>query len=260
MVNELLNPGATHPIQRCIAKVNATDNKQRTALYHAAANGHLDAVGILLQNGADIEARGDDGLTALLVAVTTGQIDMVKCLLAMGSNVNARYPDGENALHENLHRMHEARRPQDAETFMSLVRSNIDKDAVDKRSHTPLHLAVIHEELEAISVLIDHGANIDQPLSITKHTPLFHAVECGNFKGASLLLEKGANAKATNADGQTALNFAVRRDDLKMVQLLLKHGVDSGAIDHDGATILQFARDDSVIQALGKYYSSRSAA
>lgn len=79
-VNQLLDQGAD---------VNE-DDIGFTSLIHAAREGHIDIVKLLLKRGANVNARSDDwNITALHFAVDRGHIDVVRCLLAKGADVNS---------------------------------------------------------------------------------------------------------------------------------------------------------------------------
>jgi ankyrin repeat protein len=59
----------------------------------AASCGHAEIVRILLEAGADLEARNLSGCgTALAAAAIKGQVDAAKTLLAAGADVNAKGP------------------------------------------------------------------------------------------------------------------------------------------------------------------------
>lgn len=55
----------------------------------SAKNGDIDNVKLLLDNGADIESRTNNGSTLLMIAVHKRNEKMVKFLLNRGANVNA---------------------------------------------------------------------------------------------------------------------------------------------------------------------------
>jgi ankyrin repeat protein len=69
--------------------VNAPDpQKQLTALHMAAYNGHTEAIKLLLEHGATIDARDTEGKTALLHACTGPFPEAVKVLLDAGADIN----------------------------------------------------------------------------------------------------------------------------------------------------------------------------
>lgn len=73
------------------ADVNQRKSKNgATALHGAAAFGHIDAIKLLLESGADIELRNKDGSTPLFIAAFFCQEEAVKALLEAGADKNAR--------------------------------------------------------------------------------------------------------------------------------------------------------------------------
>jgi ankyrin repeat protein len=56
------------------------------ALLVAALTGHKDIVKILLDNGAEVDTRADDGRTPLMLAAAKGDADLVAALVAAGAD------------------------------------------------------------------------------------------------------------------------------------------------------------------------------
>ncbi len=65
-----------------------------TALTYASSKGLEDIVGLLLDHGADVGARNQNGTTPLFGAVQIGNVPITKALLERGSKVNARDEEG----------------------------------------------------------------------------------------------------------------------------------------------------------------------
>jgi ankyrin repeat protein len=73
------------------ANLEAADNQfGMTALMSAAAQNQTGAIKILLDNGAKINSRMKDRRTALMLTAMLGHADSVKMLLDRGAEVNAR--------------------------------------------------------------------------------------------------------------------------------------------------------------------------
>jgi len=65
----------------------------------AAAQGDLNTIKTLLQNGANINARSANGnYTPIILASANGYFDIVKYLVDSGANINARNNQGKSAL------------------------------------------------------------------------------------------------------------------------------------------------------------------
>lgn len=70
--------------------INVSDGKKRTALHFSAANGHVDVIEYLLNNGAQniIDEVEKDRNTALHYACMYNHPQVVKVLIEAGANVN----------------------------------------------------------------------------------------------------------------------------------------------------------------------------
>jgi len=84
------------------ADVNAKDLGGDTALMWAANGGHLNVVEFLVEHGANVNAASphyaNAGSTALIYASERGHVTMVKYLIKHGANINAKNKNGDTAL------------------------------------------------------------------------------------------------------------------------------------------------------------------
>jgi hypothetical protein len=81
------------------AEVNAKSNRGRTPLYCAALNGHIDILHLLVENGADLEAQDNNGVRALHYAAYYGQLPFIQELISRYHvDINASLNDGRTAL------------------------------------------------------------------------------------------------------------------------------------------------------------------
>jgi ankyrin repeat protein len=67
-------------------------------LYDAAFEGNIDKVQTLLEEGANINAKDEDGFAALHYATLEGHPDIVEILLENGADVNAKTKNGRTVL------------------------------------------------------------------------------------------------------------------------------------------------------------------
>jgi uncharacterized protein len=80
------------------ADVQITDLSGNTALHHTIPR-ERRMMEMLIDSGADLEARNDYGCTPLCHAAMYGKVYLLHDLLTFGSNVNAVDYEGHSALH-----------------------------------------------------------------------------------------------------------------------------------------------------------------
>ncbi|XP_057437746.1 protein VAPYRIN-like [Lotus japonicus] len=87
------------------AVVNGRDQNGWTALHRACFKGRVEAVRVLLEKGAEVDAADRDGYTALHCAAEAGHADVAEVLVKKGVDVEARTNKGVTALQiaETLH-------------------------------------------------------------------------------------------------------------------------------------------------------------
>src|SRR5262245_43328476 len=72
------------------------------AVNAAAFNGHIDAVKLLLGQGADVNGRDLNDMNALDCAIENLDLEMIKFLLENGADVNAQNESRTSPLHRAI--------------------------------------------------------------------------------------------------------------------------------------------------------------
>ncbi|CAI2347726.1 unnamed protein product [Caenorhabditis sp. 36 PRJEB53466] len=90
----------------------------------------------------------------------------------------------------------------------------------DNCGKTPLFVAVEHNSLEAVQILVEAGAVINACCGPTYETTLHEAIRRNNYQIVEYLLLKGASLKIRNIGGKTAEETA--RNDPKMRKIVDK--------------------------------------
>ena len=80
------------------ADVNARNNNGWPALQLASSEGHLEIMRILVEGGVDVNARYSYDTTALLWAIENGRSEVVRFLVEGGADVNIRNNDWQYGL------------------------------------------------------------------------------------------------------------------------------------------------------------------
>ena len=103
--------------------------------------------------------------------------------------------------------------------------------------YAPLHAAVYYGHLEAVQILLAHGANINKE-DVTKSTPFYTACMAGNLSFAELLHAHGCNWRQPNSRGRTPLWIAAYFGHYDIVQFLVSLGADLNEHDNKGESPL----------------------
>ena len=217
-----------------------------TPLMYAAAVGSLDAMRVLLDNGADVNATNSAGATALMWAVTDA--DKVRLLLDRGANAKVASQRGRHAL------LLAARADGSAAIVRMLMAAGADPHAVDAFKTTTLHAATLGNDLATIRLMVDAGLDVNAA-DFAGFTPLTHAAANTNLEAVKLLLAKGANVNARSGDGSfqkvkagaialghfTPLSAAAAFGTPDLIKTLLDAGANVNVADVRGMTPLMLA-------------------
>jgi ankyrin len=204
-----------------------------TALMTASRTGNVEAVTLLIDRGANVNARDTvRAQTGLMWAVTENHPSIVKLLVARGADIKARTtvttPKGEYV---------------PARAGGASGNGIIRQRALPKADGgmTPLLFAVRDGNVAMTRLLLELGADINQ--SSGNHTsPLLIALLNGQVALATELLERGANPNLADDYKRGALFAAIelrnfnyekypflygdRRDPLDLIKALLEKGAD----------------------------------
>jgi ankyrin repeat protein len=118
-----------------------------------------------------------------------------------------------------------------------------DVNAQDSFGTTPLHLAVSYGQLEAVQLLLQHGADV---CNVTNSGSTVMHAATGLKEGQKhviidLLLEKGADINHKDNFGQTPLHLEARWGNYEDIEYLIARGADVLASDNQGASALHYA-------------------
>jgi ankyrin repeat protein len=167
------------------------DSREITPLMYAAEAGSTTEMRILIQHGADVNARNAFGSTALMWSIP--DVQKVRLLLDHGADVNIAAKSGRTALLMALSR-------PSPETARLLLANGADTAAVDKAGVTTLLAALRGNDITIIRMLVENGADVNrsdlQPF--ISFTPLMAAAANGNLAAVKLLLAKGARVNAAS--------------------------------------------------------------
>ena len=140
--------------------------RQDELLVQAASRGELEKVRTMLDHRAMVSARNNKLLTALHWAVTMGHRDVAELLIERGADVEAKAADGHTPLHM-------AAREGDAQMVQCLLEARANPNSTNNASQTAVDLALAfaEDEPEVAQVLLTAGALRSRQLLTAKPMP-----------------------------------------------------------------------------------------
>ena len=203
------------------ADINAKGGEYGHALQAAAYSGHLDIVTLLLKKGADINAEGGIYGHAFQAAAYSGHLDIVTHLLEKGANINANSGYYGHALQAAAYIGH-------LHIVTHLLEKGANINAKGGIYGHALQAAAYSGHLDIFILLLETGANINTKGGYYGHA-LQAAAVSGHLDIVTLLLEKGANINAEGGIYGHTLQAAACFGHLDIVKLLLEKGANINA-------------------------------
>ncbi|MCK4292302.1 MAG: ankyrin repeat domain-containing protein, partial [Planctomycetes bacterium] len=193
--------------------------KGSSSLLGAVISGDIEQVKLLISQGADIDAKDEDGRTPLHTAAKAGHLDIVKLLISKGADVNVRST-------EELTPLHAAARAGHLDMAKLLISEGVDVSSDSQAwESTPLHSAAHKGRLDMVKLLVAKGAKLEKK-NFNGQTPLYLAAYSNRLEVADFLLAKGAEIETRTKYDDTPLGMAINRSHTEMAELLLEKGAD----------------------------------
>ncbi|XP_070403086.1 protein TANC2 isoform X3 [Nothobranchius furzeri] len=222
--------------------------------------GHTDAVALLLDHGAKVDAQTNDGLTALGLAAAAGHLKIVILLSKHQAKVGHVDSSGRSVLVLSAQQGHLdvlrflLRSCEWSCTTCCSQRGASKSQAVQQA----LSAAASRGHTEMVSYLLDlpeedeeeeQRPQINIYDSLWGETALTAAAGRGQLAICRLLLDQGAAAEQSNRQGLSPLSSAVRQGHSQVVELLLNHDVELNRVDQQGRTALMTAASEGHLTA-----------
>ena len=178
------------------------------AFVKACEGKHMDIIAELRNHISDINALSVLGMSKLSVASAGGNVEAVKLLLEMGAAVDAPATAGGAA-------MLQACFSNRCEVAKLLLEHGASVDAKDYQDRTPPLMAVCRSwgysprlPLEPlITLLVEHGADVNAVDKDGKTMLMTFVTNRLNVAVVKLLLDYGADVTAKNREGKTVLDL-----------------------------------------------------
>ena len=232
------------------------DFKGKTLLYLAVEESNYNAVKVLLEYNANVDAvytkciykssgKECTNTNPLLLSIRNGDDDIANLLINNKANVSfVDQETGRNLLHySTLYNHSNLTRLILSPSVLSS--SKLDINSKTKQGDTALHYASEYGNLEMVKLLIAAGADVKTDKF--GWTPLHAAAENDRIQVCLLLLKHGANINATiswtdpdgnNVKGKCPLIVAYKSGHSELAYILSELGSDANCVNDDLASPL----------------------
>ena len=188
------------------------DGIRKAALHLAAKLGHLEILQELIKYGANIEVQTSHAdWRPVHEAVEYSQFNIIKALVNRHEDTNVAYPRGMTLIYKALFR-------ERIDIAKFLQQHGAAVDPVCATNCLPR--AVARPNLGVIELLVDHGADINDP----DKQPLCMATRCERIDNVRLLVKCGAKVNIKDPSGYVPAQIAASRGWLEGLKFFMNEG------------------------------------
>lgn len=199
----------------------------------AASCGHLEAISLLLDHGACVDAADFQGKTPLYVAACAGQHVAIELLLNRRAGLHQRDITAADALH--------AACILDRQEVTRLLLARGASCAANQHRSNPLHHGVVFRAgNEVVKLLISAGAGLEERTSPQRCSLVWFITRAMRFAHC-FGLPRFISILGENGPGSTPLLMAVMCQNSRAVQALLNARADATATNPRGRGVMELA-------------------
>ncbi|HUX45835.1 MAG TPA: ankyrin repeat domain-containing protein [Terracidiphilus sp.] len=238
VLNRLFHSRTLRVTCMCLLAVACASHAFSDPIHDEALKGNAKKVKALLQADPKlVNSLDSNGNTPLAVAALHGNVEVAAVLLEAGADVNAKNNYGP-FMPGDLGKVFSSNNHQDPVVLLNVHGPDT---RYMKNGYTPLDLAefsVRHKQM--VQLLVSKGANVNAQAA-SGATPLFWAVMRDQKDDVLFLLAHGANVNLPDAYGDTILDCALHLQYGSLVKILVEHGADVNAVDQSQHRPLTYA-------------------
>jgi ankyrin repeat protein len=204
--------------------LNQQENRRgQTALMWAIEQGHPQVAKLLIERGADVNARSKRGFTPLLFAAQQNDFNSVRALLAAGAKLDGFTPEWGSALVAAAARGHE-------DLAIFLLEKGADPNAADDNQIAVLHYAMLQglAHMGGVPPHMNNSVHVHRPTMVNLVLALLSKGANPNIPVGPIEFVPGlpAISPKLNMGGVTPLMLAAAAADANLARILLEAGAD----------------------------------
>lgn len=227
-------------------------------------NVDIDVIKLLLEYGANLNYKFDDGDTPLSLAIIYERQEVAELLIEKGADINSRDISGDTIFIK-------ACLCKNFKLAKLLLEKGVNINEANNKGETALTVAIKNNDIKLVKYLLEYsetnalilknnpyGAN-PNVMDHQGKTPLYKARK--NIEMFKMLLEHGTDPNL-HAENEDNLIFTlIKENKLEQIKLLIKYGVDINMKDSEEKSILLNAIENQNIEVvcllleLGAHYS-----
>lgn len=190
------------------------ESQAQIDLLKAAERGDTKGISKAVDQGADVDQIGKQGMTPLFWMLAQQSLEAFQLLLEHGADphVVVELPEDFDASQTGAVEM--ASKLEDPRYLRALLEHGADPNMIvnEETYETPIYLAIMHRRMGNIKVLHEFGASLDHR-DATLHTPLMRALSARMFEHALFLLRAGSDPEIPNRWGNDAADMIRQYED-----------------------------------------------
>jgi len=228
--------------------IEAATNYKYTLLILASANGNLEVVNYLLDQGANILAKTDQGVSSFSLAAEKGHLEIVKALYRKDSSIlEQKDKKGRTALIWAAMKGH-------LDVVKFLVSNNADVNVQSIEGETPLLVASTNNHDGVVNYITGRKNTVTGTLGVTNtntspanNDALISEASKGKWNTVRSLINS-RNMNYQDGNGKTALIAAAEGGHELLVYELINFGVNINLKKQNGITALHLESQNGHLQ------------
>ena len=228
--------------------IEAATNYKYTLLILASANGNLEVVNYLLDQGANILAKTDQGVSSFSLAAEKGHLEIVKALYRKDSSIlEQKDKKGRTALIWAAMKGH-------LDVVKFLVSNNADVNVQSIEGETPLLVASTNNHDGVVNYITGRKNTVTGTLGVTNtntspanNDALISEASKGKWNTVRSLINS-RNMNYQDRNGKTALIAAAEGGHELLVYELINFGVNINLKKQNGITALHLESQNGHLQ------------